>query len=152
MFLKISGQCGGIFKDKYGHLTSPGFPNLQSCIYEILQPNNTFIKLTILQFNLTFDTTCNDEFLEIRDGYTAESPLIGKFCGIGGIDIPSTILSFDVSCGRILFRIWANSSSNVYIWWLYTHITTKSHRSPTHTILFRISRMGRVIYHSFRLK
>ena len=94
VFSKISGECGGIFKDKYGHLTSPGFPYLQSfndsCIYEILQPKNTFIKLTILQFNLTFHTTCNDDFLEIRDGYTAESPLIGKFCGI---DIPSTILS-----------------------------------------------------------
>ena len=91
---KIAGDCGGIFNDRNGHLTSPAYPNLfpnrDSCVYKILQPNDTYIKLKILQFNLTFDTTCNDDYLEIRDGITAESPLIGKFCGT---DISTTIVS-----------------------------------------------------------
>ena len=91
---KIAGDCGGIFKYKNGHLTSPAYPNLypnrNHCIYQISHPNDTFIKLKILEFNLTFDTACNDDNLEIRDGITSESPLIGKFCGT---DIPTIIVS-----------------------------------------------------------
>ena len=90
----ITGDCGGVFKDRNGHLTSPAYPilypNSDSCVYQISQPNGTYIKLKILKFNLTFDTSCNDDFLEIRDGYTAGSPLIGKFCGN---DIPTAIES-----------------------------------------------------------
>ena len=94
MLKKIAGNCGGVFKYKNGHLTSPSHPNLypnsDSCIYQISQPNDTFIKLQMLQFNLTFDSACNDDYLEIRDGLTSESPLIGKFCGT---DIPTDIVS-----------------------------------------------------------
>ena len=90
----IAGQCGGVSKGRNGHLTSPNYPNLypnnESCVYTISQPNDTYIKLKILLFNLTMDTTCNDDYLEIRDGITAESPLIGKFCGT---DISTTIVS-----------------------------------------------------------
>ena len=90
----LTGECGGVFKDPIGHLTSPSYPyqypNDKSCVYQISQSNNTYIKVKILSFNLTFDTTCNDDYVEIRDGITAESPLIGKFCGT---DIPSTIVS-----------------------------------------------------------
>ena len=38
----------------------------------------------------TYDTTCNDDYLEIRDGYSAVSPLMGKFCGT---NISRTIVS-----------------------------------------------------------
>ena len=90
----IAGNCGGVFKNRNGHLTSPAYPilypNSDSCVYKISQPNDTYIKLKILKFNLTFDTSCNDDYLEIRDGYTAASPLIGKFCGN---DIPTAIES-----------------------------------------------------------
>ena len=93
-FWNIAGDCGGIFIHRNSYLTSPAYQNLvsnhESCIYKVSQPNDTYIKLKILQFNLTFDTTCNDDYVEIRDGITAESPLIGKFCGT---DIPSTIVS-----------------------------------------------------------
>ena len=92
--LTFAGDCGGVFNARIGHLTSPAYPNLypnnKSCVYKITQPSDTYIKLKILQFNLTFDTTCNDDYLEIRDGSTAESPLIGKFCGT---DILTTIVS-----------------------------------------------------------
>ena len=85
MFPNNAGSCGGVFKEQRGHLSSPSFPNHyekdKTCIYEISQLENTYIKLEILQFNLTYETTCNDDFIEIRDGYTEESPLIGKFCG-----------------------------------------------------------------------
>ena len=92
--VNIAGDCGGVFKDINGHITSPAYPNIYpnnaSCIYIISQPNDTYIELKILQFNLVFETTCNDDYLEIRDGYTEQSPLIGKFCGT---NISRTLLS-----------------------------------------------------------
>ena len=76
-----AGDCGGNFVNPNGHLTSPSYKHVYlddaACIYTISQPNDTYIILTVLQFNLTFDETGNEDYLEIRDGYTKESPLIG---------------------------------------------------------------------------
>ena len=80
-------DCGGHFQDASGLLTSPSYPNLYSaardCIYLVSQPNGTYIQLT----NIEMDIRCDEMFgvesdhLEIRDGISEDSPLMGRFCG-----------------------------------------------------------------------
>ena len=54
-----------------------------NCTYTITQPNGTIITMEIVAFDLEKPWReggkCTDN-LEIRDGSTEESPLIGRFC------------------------------------------------------------------------
>ena len=93
---KYSGKCGGNFNSSNGFLTSPSYPDEYpgnaDCIYTISRPTNMFIKFTIKRFYLQ---QCKDDedymdYLEIRDGSSEESPLIGRFCES---NIPRTIQS-----------------------------------------------------------
>ena len=68
------------------------YPNDEICTYTISQPHKNYIIVTVQHFNLTYDDTCNEDHLEIRDGYSKESPLIGKFCGTQ-LHINKTIVS-----------------------------------------------------------
>ena len=50
------------------------------CIYTIAQPDNTFIEMTILTLELGYKVWAEaEDYLEIRDGGSNESPLLGKF-------------------------------------------------------------------------
>ena len=80
-------QCHGNFTNSSGLLSSPSFPDKEQknadCIYTISQPLDTFLSLKLQIFSydhLTYDLCLN--YLEIRDGISKNSPLIGKFCGI----------------------------------------------------------------------
>ena len=81
-----SGACGGSFTTPNGILTSPLYPEkynaMADCLYNISQPNGTYLNLSVLLFDLytLFDDWCFD-YLEVRDGKFETSPLIGKFCG-----------------------------------------------------------------------
>ena len=91
--------CGSVcheYSDSNGTITSPNFPKLYphdaECIYTISQSNSTYINLTIIQFDIEevdSDLVCFD-YLEIRDGGSWDSPLIGEFCGGA---IPSSLQS-----------------------------------------------------------
>ena len=89
---KYSGKCGGNFNTTNGFLTSPSYPdeypNNASCTYIISQPTNMFVKFTKRMFYIN-QTDCPDEdYLEIRDGSSEKSQLIGTFCGS---NLPRTI-------------------------------------------------------------
>ena len=89
------GECGGSFTTPNGILTSPLYPDYYpkdaDCVYTISQSNSTYLTLTIHEFELydlyeqtmgqlgTEGLDCHD-YLELREGNSAESPLIGKLC------------------------------------------------------------------------
>ena len=81
-------ECGGNFSEPHGVLTSPSYPNNYpsdtDCTYIISQPIDTFVNITILDLDTEYDsslyTWCYD-YLEIRDGNSDDSPLLGKLCG-----------------------------------------------------------------------
>ena len=83
------GKCGGNFEAERGLLTSPSYPsnyqNNKDCVYTISQPNDTFIRITILKLDIfaRSSAACYLDFLEIRDGSSSESPLMGELCGSG---------------------------------------------------------------------
>lgn len=80
---KNKGKCGGSYTDHEGLLTSPSYPDnypdRADCIYTLSLPNDTFLNLKFLTFDL--DATDCKDYLEIRDGDSEKSPLIGTFCG-----------------------------------------------------------------------
>ena len=92
-----SGACGGTFSTPNGILTSPSYPDnypySADCAYTISQPTGSIILLTFHSMDIEEDTwcpTCSCDYLEIRDGSSAASPLLGKLCGS---NIPAPILS-----------------------------------------------------------
>ena len=80
-----------------GLFVSPAYPDRYSdsqdteCIYTVSRPNGTYIELEIQS---DMDDDCGDpdpewrDYLEIRDGDSETSQLIGQFCGTG---IPESI-------------------------------------------------------------
>ena len=90
-------ECGGgFFSTTYGTITSPdypeNYPNNADCIYTIYQPTGTVILLNFLSMDIKMISHSGDcyDYLEIRDGPSDDSPLLGKQCGN---EIPAPIQS-----------------------------------------------------------
>ena len=84
------GGCGGSFTSPNGHLTSPShpdnYPSYQDCVYTISHPTDTLILLKFHTMDIercshTSHTTCSCDYLEIRDGTSADSLVLDKLCG-----------------------------------------------------------------------
>ena len=95
--LEFFTSCGGSFSNSNGILTSPSHPNqypeLAHCVYLISQPNGTYVNISFP----TIGIDCQEigslsDFIEMRDGYYEDSPLIGKFCG-NISDMPDFIIT-----------------------------------------------------------
>ena len=88
------GECGGNFTALNSTLYSPSYPenypDNEDCIYKISQPTKTVILLNVLSIDTekSSSTSMCFDFLEIRDGPSETSPLLGKLCGS---DIPAPI-------------------------------------------------------------
>ena len=96
----VLGVCGGYLNTTSGVLTSPSYPGEYpenaECVYSISQPNDTYVTITILSFNLhdEYPYACGSasgyDYIEIRDGSSKDSPLMEKFCGR---NIPASLQS-----------------------------------------------------------
>ncbi|KAJ0177495.1 hypothetical protein K1T71_007504 [Dendrolimus kikuchii] len=87
-FLDEKSHCGGISIKSHGFIYSPGWPKKyepnRDCIWVITVPVGQQIVLNISQFDLErpIRDKCNlGDYLEIRNGASHTSPLIGQFCG-----------------------------------------------------------------------
>ncbi|XP_030375580.1 cubilin homolog [Scaptodrosophila lebanonensis] len=94
--IDISRTCGGIFNSRFGVIKSPNWPKnyaaSQDCIWVMTAPLGSKIELVVRNFTLeTTSDLCTDDYLEIRNGDMALSPLIGRYCGQR---IPPRIPSF----------------------------------------------------------
>ncbi|XP_053955149.1 cubilin homolog [Anastrepha ludens] len=88
--------CGGNFTARYGVIKTPSWPrpyeDSMDCEWIISAPIGHKIELSIQNFSVeTTSKNCNDDYLEIRNGKSSTSPLIGKYCGSS---IPVRIPSF----------------------------------------------------------
>ncbi|CAN9510288.1 unnamed protein product [Ophioblennius macclurei] len=80
---EIAG-AGGFLQGDQGNLMTPGFPEknyLNGVLYQwrITVPEGERVRLTFTSFDLVTEV-CGD-FVQIYDGHTAGSSLVGKFCG-----------------------------------------------------------------------
>ena len=83
----LSSDCGSTITALSGVLTSPNYPDnydngIDSCVFIISQPAGSTINLQVddLRIEAGPSPTCPFDSVEIRDGNSESSSLIGKFC------------------------------------------------------------------------
>ncbi|KAJ7379470.1 Bone morphogenetic protein 1 [Desmophyllum pertusum] len=78
-------ECGRTLQEHSGTFTSPGFPKSQKyklCEWRISMTPGERISLNFTAFGLRRGSgKCRDEYVEVRDGHSKTSPLIGRYCG-----------------------------------------------------------------------
>ncbi|XP_062900253.1 cubilin isoform X2 [Mobula hypostoma] len=103
--------CGGTLYNK-GVIQSPYYPELyphdRSCEWIITQPEGQVVSLKFISFDVEEAVNCSHDYLEIRDGATVDSPLIGKYCG--GV-LPPPIQSVQTSM-YIMFKMDSKKANN----------------------------------------
>ncbi|CAN8020366.1 unnamed protein product [Ixodes persulcatus] len=77
--------CGGDVDQEEGVLQSPNYPDdyrpNKECVWKITVPVNYQVALKFQSFEVENHDNCVYDYLEVRDGHEAGSPLLGKFCG-----------------------------------------------------------------------
>ncbi|XP_064478916.1 mannan-binding lectin serine protease 1-like [Ornithodoros turicata] len=78
-------SCHDTLTANAGNVTSPNYPlqypdNSTCWILINVRPGNVIV-MRFKEIALEFDETCSFDFVEIFDGPSEESPLLGKFCG-----------------------------------------------------------------------
>jgi len=90
-------SCGGSFSNFSGILTSPSHPNqypeLADCVYLITQPNGTYVNISFLNIEIDCQEVLTSEgftsdYIEMREGNSEDSPLMGRICG-NGSNVPA---------------------------------------------------------------
>ncbi|CAH1989272.1 unnamed protein product [Acanthoscelides obtectus] len=94
LMMHDSSTCGGNFFTSSGAIKSPGYPNPYpnniDCSWTINTKPGQQILLSVEDFEVESYPDCKYDYLEIRNGGTSASPLIGVYCGK---DIPKEIPS-----------------------------------------------------------
>lgn len=79
-----SRQCGGRLIQDSGVITSPmypyNYPSNANCVWIIQANPSQQIRLNFSKFEIEKQGACSFDFLELRNGPSSDSPLIGRFC------------------------------------------------------------------------
>ncbi|XP_070708966.1 cubilin [Pempheris klunzingeri] len=78
-------SCSRTYEQEFGYLKSPGWPDIyphnMDCIIVLKAPQNSYISFFFNNFDVESHSNCEFDYLEVRNGSTADSPLLGRFCG-----------------------------------------------------------------------
>ncbi|XP_075767006.1 bone morphogenetic protein 1 isoform X3 [Pelodiscus sinensis] len=84
-FAVYEAICGGEMKKDNGHIQSPNYPDEyrpnKVCTWKITISEGYHVGLTFQSFEIERHDSCAYDYLEIRDGSTESSSLIGRYCG-----------------------------------------------------------------------
>lgn len=91
----FSAVCGGdIYLEGGEHLESPNYPEdyqaNKECIWRITVQESYQVALKFQSFEIENHDNCVYDYVEIRDGLTMDSPLLGVYCGY---KIPPDVIS-----------------------------------------------------------
>uniref|UniRef100_A0A8D0CLR5 Metalloendopeptidase n=1 Tax=Scleropages formosus TaxID=113540 RepID=A0A8D0CLR5_SCLFO len=77
--------CGGEVRRDSGQIQSPNYPDdyrpNKVCVWKITVAQGFHVGLTFQSFEIERHDSCAYDYLEVRDGNSENSPLIGRFCG-----------------------------------------------------------------------
>lgn len=89
-YSEVQHSCGGEIRLSARNnsiiVTTPNYPNIPpphiDCTWTILVPTGERIRVDFIErFDLTHSSSCDKEYVELRDGSTSSSQLIGSLCG-----------------------------------------------------------------------
>ncbi|KAF3688997.1 Inactive serine protease PAMR1 [Channa argus] len=86
----IHPECGGVIHKQQGHLVLESYPNNAQCEWTIQVDRPFTIELRFMMLSLEFHHSCRYDYVEVRDGDSINSGVIGRFCGN---NIPAPIQS-----------------------------------------------------------
>ncbi|XP_041132770.1 inactive serine protease PAMR1 [Polyodon spathula] len=92
-------KCGGVINAPRGEIVLESYPINAHCEWTVHVDPEFTIYLRFTMLSLEFDYNCRYDYVEIRDGDSVDSRVIGRFCGNGR---PATIRSTGSSL-HILF-------------------------------------------------
>ncbi|KAM8810851.1 cubilin [Eudromia elegans] len=102
--------CGGSLSGA-GTIHSPYYPRtssyMKSCDWIISQPEGQVVILKFIDFDIRNTTTCDSDYVEVRDGNNTDSPLLEKYCGTA---VPSRVQS---SRNHLYVKFRASSLTNL---------------------------------------
>nr|VZI14727.1 unnamed protein product [Spirometra erinaceieuropaei] len=77
--------CGGYLREDQGNFTSPGYPIKYPpsvrCVWKLEVSAESYVVLTFENIELVWEWGCANDYIEVFDGPSEFSPLLGKFCG-----------------------------------------------------------------------
>ncbi|XP_061178089.1 cubilin-like [Saccostrea echinata] len=80
-----TSDCGGYYTDAYGTIQTPTYPDVYhheaNCTWLITVAENRVVDLKFSSFDIEAHPSCGYDYVEVRDGNSLQSPLLGRFCG-----------------------------------------------------------------------
>ncbi|XP_066581573.1 protein tolkin [Prorops nasuta] len=78
--------CGGdVELNSVGHLESPNYPeeyqSSKECVWRLSVPQDYQVALKFQSFEIENHDNCVYDYVEVRDGHSPDSPLVGVYCG-----------------------------------------------------------------------
>ncbi|NP_001084377.1 tolloid-like protein 2 precursor [Xenopus laevis] len=84
-FAAYEAICGGDIKKDSGQIQSPNYPDdyrpAKECIWKITVSEGFLVGLSFQAFEIERHDNCAYDYLEVRDGFSEDHALIGRFCG-----------------------------------------------------------------------
>ncbi|XP_056244386.1 inactive serine protease PAMR1 isoform X1 [Seriola aureovittata] len=74
-------KCGGVIRKRQGHLVLESYPNNARCEWTIQVDRPFTIELRFMMLSLELHHSCRYDYVEVRDGDSINSGVIGRFCG-----------------------------------------------------------------------
>ncbi|KAM4036824.1 bone morphogenetic protein 1 isoform 2-T2 [Anomaloglossus baeobatrachus] len=103
-------ECGGDVAKDEGHIQSPNYPDdyrpNKDCKWKLRVAEGYNIGIVFQSFEIERHDSCAYDFLEIRDGDSETSPLIGRYCGYDKPD------DFKSSGNKLFIRFLSDGSIN----------------------------------------
>uniref|UniRef100_A0A667Z448 Inactive serine protease PAMR1 n=1 Tax=Myripristis murdjan TaxID=586833 RepID=A0A667Z448_9TELE len=73
--------CGGVLQRAQGHVALDSYPTNARCEWRLEVPRGHSIELRFSKLSLEPVHNCRYDYVELRDGDSLSSPVIGRFCG-----------------------------------------------------------------------
>lgn len=74
-------KCGGVIRKKQGHLVLESYPNNARCEWTIQVDRPFTVELRFMMLSVESHHSCHYDYIEVRDGDSIRSRVIGRFCG-----------------------------------------------------------------------
>ncbi|KAK2866823.1 hypothetical protein Q8A67_024940 [Cirrhinus molitorella] len=73
--------CGGVIHKRQGHLVLESYPTNARCEWTLKVDRPFTIDLRFMMLSLEFEHSCQYDYVEVRDGESLNSRVIGRYCG-----------------------------------------------------------------------